>query len=1452
MLFRARSYIIAISGPNGAANFRVRAKPAGALPPASSVPISALHDSFRLSEVGADKPIAIPWQFSPGAAGQRWTISLQTPPGTPIPFHLRDRTGKELAFSTGGNAQGIQRIADLGLQPGNYTILIDPAADMPFILGATADGPRQADFAEEPDDDRNRPKHEITPGAQMRGRLVARDREDTDEYTLDIPASLSGHAFDLSLIAAGTRALNMAIFSAQHAMISRGGTGSVRLNSMALDPGRYVVEVRGALRPEQEYRLDVSDAGPRPPGVALDPNDTFETASRIIAGQGITGTLARDDPSHYLRFDVEKPSDQWNIQVTGDGVGAVTLFDQSRNQVARADRTQGSSIVQLARLVLPAGPHFLKVEGDQGTYLAQAQDLGPPQPGEQAAADGTPPKAPRNEDRRVNAKGENSGASLTVTRYTLTHNLGNRLPRVGQVYLVLHAEWRNKITPQPHQETISISVPSERLFLLLNGDRRAPLEENGRQLLLDSGDQSRNPLQGDIAIPVATGVVAGDYVFQIPERDAASPELIYAGDDGVIRIPLGQERPPGPAPVAIAGPIAGPANLSELKISLIGSQQVETVGSQQVDLPREYLLVDLWLDNRGTRPVALWDGQVTLRDPEGNEYRGTYLRDLEYRFNPGVLVPPGVPLRATCAFDVPSAHYALALTIRGGNNSIVQLPIPASGPAPPSADKPLLMFKTNSGTTIDLLDLERIPTLGHLRPESPNRFEILELLATSESDKEDRIKPEQFSLLNGDTPIPPDGRATSGLASPLSGGTPLPPRQKLNFGMAFQVPPDARNLALQYKSDDGTLIKQTLPVVEAQAPSSGASAAIPSGTDLASADMGGEIESMTGTVGPGFTGRNLLVADAGGWMPENGVTYPYDIVLSFYKRSPALVSAVIATLSDDAPIAPREMEVWVSNTSPSDAFTKVGGATVDPKVRDQVIAFAPVMARYVRFRILSGNSPFALGLSKLKVIEGNQPGYTPLLKQYPQIADWKYTPRHSAQLGIEFLEPFTARWQAEHQCYGCHIHAQTLMGLAIGSRNDYVVSRDLMDRIVQFLDDKQDPAGSITDSDKVIGTQFAAMALAYAVGDDGRMPDPHLIRAADWLITQQVKSGEIPIERNTPPIVQGTIMSTANAVTAFLRAYNETGDKKYKDAADRGLVFIAGRTPANTQDEIFTVIALSRYGTPEQKRLVDKVVARLKSEELDDGGWRETPQMAGSNAFATGQVLYAFKVAGVAMDSPEFKRGVAYLVTTQNSDGSWPAVNTQSGAKTVDAPTMWAVIGLAGSFDARVAEPKVTRDENEIVCEKVRKLAALLDEEGKVILHINFDFDQATLRPDALPTIEQITKLLRDYPSLRLEVDGHTDNIGTPKRNLILSRQRADTVVQALVAHGIDRSRLKSAGFGMSRPVAANATPDGRFKNRRVELIRESPTGLHAGTSSRGTCGNGVAAGALPSPAVAR
>jgi outer membrane protein OmpA-like peptidoglycan-associated protein/predicted small lipoprotein YifL len=113
-----------------------------------------------------------------------------------------------------------------------------------------------------------------------------------------------------------------------------------------------------------------------------------------------------------------------------------------------------------------------------------------------------------------------------------------------------------------------------------------------------------------------------------------------------------------------------------------------------------------------------------------------------------------------------------------------------------------------------------------------------------------------------------------------------------------------------------------------------------------------------------------------------------------------------------------------------------------------------------------------------------------------------------------------------------------------------------------------------------------------------------------------------------------------------------------------------------------------------------------------------------------------------------------------------------------------------------------------------------LDADGHVALQVNFDVDKATLHPDANAVIDEITSLLKANPSLRLSIDGHTDNTGSAEHNRTLSGQRAAAVVETLVSKGIDASRLQSQGFGPDKPVADNSTETGRARNRRVELVK--------------------------------
>jgi outer membrane protein OmpA-like peptidoglycan-associated protein len=118
-------------------------------------------------------------------------------------------------------------------------------------------------------------------------------------------------------------------------------------------------------------------------------------------------------------------------------------------------------------------------------------------------------------------------------------------------------------------------------------------------------------------------------------------------------------------------------------------------------------------------------------------------------------------------------------------------------------------------------------------------------------------------------------------------------------------------------------------------------------------------------------------------------------------------------------------------------------------------------------------------------------------------------------------------------------------------------------------------------------------------------------------------------------------------------------------------------------------------------------------------------------------------------------------------------------------------------------------------------MLSALNKQGFVALYINFDTDKATIKLESKPIIDQIVKLLKDNPGLKVGVEGHTDSTGTPARNKTLSQQRAESVASALVKAGIDAKRLAAAGWGQDKPIADNKTEEGKAKNRRVEIVKK-------------------------------
>jgi len=177
---------------------------------------------------------------------------------------------------------------------------------------------------------------------------------------------------------------------------------------------------------------------------------------------------------------------------------------------------------------------------------------------------------------------------------------------------------------------------------------------------------------------------------------------------------------------------------------------------------------------------------------------------------------------------------------------------------------------------------------------------------------------------------------------------------------------------------------------------------------------------------------------------------------------------------------------------------------------------------------------------------------------------------------------------------------------------------------------------------------------------------------------------------------------------------------------------------------------------------------------------------------------------------------------TALKQGGFSIVYEQSpGIITAHKGDTWYMLDNRGSFyyqtivTVKEMKQEVTADASSISDE--------LNKSGHIALYgIHFEPGKAAILPDSETVLSEIAKMMQQDPSVKLSVEGHTDNVGSAASNQALSEKRAQAVVAWLTGHGVDASRLQAKGWGQSKPVADNSTDDGKAKNRRVELVKIS------------------------------
>jgi outer membrane protein OmpA-like peptidoglycan-associated protein len=192
---------------------------------------------------------------------------------------------------------------------------------------------------------------------------------------------------------------------------------------------------------------------------------------------------------------------------------------------------------------------------------------------------------------------------------------------------------------------------------------------------------------------------------------------------------------------------------------------------------------------------------------------------------------------------------------------------------------------------------------------------------------------------------------------------------------------------------------------------------------------------------------------------------------------------------------------------------------------------------------------------------------------------------------------------------------------------------------------------------------------------------------------------------------------------------------------------------------------------------------------------------------------------------------VSPLMIARNAEAALKAAGFTtvfSGKDEFEAPAftarkggLWASIHARGNANETTYIQTVVRTQ-EMEQQMVASAESMEAEIGKSgycsIYGINFDTGKATIKSDSAKCLTEMAKLLKKNPSWKMQIEGHTDNVGVTDANVKLSQARAESVRSWLMSHQIEGGRLVAKGFGESKPLADNKSEEGRAKNRRVDL----------------------------------
>jgi hypothetical protein len=354
---------------------------------------------------------------------------------------------------------------------------------------------------------------------------------------------------------------------------------------------------------------------------------------------------------------------------------------------------------------------------------------------------------------------------------------------------------------------------------------------------------------------------------------------------------------------------------------------------------------------------------------------------------------------------------------------------------------------------------------------------------------------------------------------------------------------------------------------------------------------------------------------------------------------------------------------------------------------------APAMQHRSKIRFRSAMTALCLlagGATPMRADDGvkqvaKEPALTPVKVQ------------SAVDRGLEFLQTDAASWRKEHTCATCHHGTMTVWALSEAKSQGYPVNAGTLRDVTHWTKERLASIDKPRDTRpgwNMVNTPAVYLALlALAVPGQDAVSGPELDQIGRHLLRHQEIDGSwawsiAPAQNRPPPVFESDEVVTLMAYMAL--GPRSTAGATETTAAESGRAQAAAWLKRHEPGESTQATALQLLREVREGKTPSELaprIGRLLHLQHDDGGWGQERDLK-SDAYGTGQALYFLSLAGVSRERKEIRRGAAFLIASQNEDGSWPMTSrAHAGAKPMTNPvpityfgSAWAALGLMRSL----------------------------------------------------------------------------------------------------------------------------------------------------------------------------